>query len=217
MRVIGGTYRSRRLLSVPSDKTRPTTDRVREAWASTMESLLEKDIEQTVLLDAFAGSGALGIELLSRGAKRVVFCENNRIAQKTIEDNLMFLGIPQAPAAQAPTVQAPSAHLLKDDIFLPNTLKKLAKQGPFDALVFDPPYKMEQRRIANLLADLSRSVCLAAGCIISYEQAMTHRLSQEEMLLWLEAIPCTSDTSFILETRKIYGTVALDYFRYSKK
>jgi 16S rRNA (guanine966-N2)-methyltransferase len=84
MRVIAGTLRGRNLKS--SDSFRPTTDRVRE----TLFNILQTQIENSNFVDAFAGSGAVGIEALSRGAARVYFLETNHKALKAIEDNLQM-------------------------------------------------------------------------------------------------------------------------------
>lgn len=86
MRVIAGTLRGRNLKS--SDSFRPTTDRVRE----TLFNILQNQIENSNFVDAFAGSGAMGIEALSRGASRVYFLETHHKALKTIGDNLKMCG-----------------------------------------------------------------------------------------------------------------------------
>ena len=81
MRVVGGDWRGRRIFEPDgSDVTRPTTDRVREAMASMVNSALDEGIEGVRVLDAFAGSGALGIEMLSRGAAFSLFVDADRKA-----------------------------------------------------------------------------------------------------------------------------------------
>jgi 16S rRNA (guanine(966)-N(2))-methyltransferase RsmD len=89
MRVIGGRFRSRKLLSVPGVDVRPTPDRLREA----LFNMLAPRIEGARFLDAYAGSGAVGIEALSRGATQVILIEKNSVALKVIETNLASLGI----------------------------------------------------------------------------------------------------------------------------
>ncbi|MGH9611507.1 MAG: RsmD family RNA methyltransferase, partial [Bryobacteraceae bacterium] len=84
MRVIGGEFRSRRLKSPPGADTRPTPDRLRE----TLFDVLAPRIAETVFLDAYAGSGAVGIEALSRGARRAIFIERSRGAVNIIRENL---------------------------------------------------------------------------------------------------------------------------------
>lgn len=89
MRVIGGDFRSRRLKSIPGRDTRPTPDRLRE----TLFDILGSRIEGAVFLDAYAGTGAVGIEALSRGAARAIFIERSRKAARVILENLQSLGI----------------------------------------------------------------------------------------------------------------------------
>jgi len=87
MRVIGGELRSRRLKSIPGDATRPTPDRLRE----TLFDILQTRIEGAIFLDAYAGTGAVGIEALSRGAAHAIFLEKDRTAVETIRENLASL------------------------------------------------------------------------------------------------------------------------------
>ena len=94
MRVIGGEFRSRVLKSVPGLDTRPTPDRLREA----LFNVLAPRISGAVFADLYAGTGAVGIEALSRGASRAIFVENNRAAARVIHENLRSLGL--EPRAQ---------------------------------------------------------------------------------------------------------------------
>ncbi|HVY94356.1 MAG TPA: 16S rRNA (guanine(966)-N(2))-methyltransferase RsmD [Bryobacteraceae bacterium] len=89
MRVIAGEFRSRRLQSLPGLDVRPTPDRLRE----TLFNILTPRIKGSVFVDAYAGTGAVGIEAISRGAKQAVFIERNRQAVETIQANLKSLGI----------------------------------------------------------------------------------------------------------------------------
>lgn len=84
MRVVSGKYRGKVLHSLDGGNTRPTTDRVKES----LFDIIQFRVKDSVVLDLFAGSGALGIECLSRGAKRVVFCDNNKDAVEIIKRNL---------------------------------------------------------------------------------------------------------------------------------
>lgn len=109
MRVIGGEFRSRLLKSVPGLDTRPTPDRLRES----LFNILAPHIEGSVFADFYAGTGAVGIEALSRGAKRAVFVESNRAALAAIRENLRALGIEDRAevrqgraAALAPLIEA---------------------------------------------------------------------------------------------------------------
>ena len=90
MRVIAGTAKGRTLASVPGDSTRPITDRVKAALFSILNSA--DMIEGRRYLDLFGGTGAVGIEALSRGAAEVVFCERDRMALRTLQNNLAATG-----------------------------------------------------------------------------------------------------------------------------
>jgi 16S rRNA (guanine966-N2)-methyltransferase len=122
MRVVAGTAGGRRLRAPAGATTRPTADRVREAMFSMIASRM--DLEGAEVADLFAGSGALGIEALSRGARRVIFVENDREAVATIRANLQALGL----AARGEVVVGDA---LRSVHGLPR---------PVDLVVADPPY-----------------------------------------------------------------------------
>jgi 16S rRNA (guanine(966)-N(2))-methyltransferase RsmD len=128
MRVIGGEFRSRRLKSIPGLATRPTPDRLRE----TLFNILAPRIEGAVFVDAYAGTGAVGIEALSRGAARCVFVENGRRAVEAIRENLHALGT----EARATVV-------------LGKVVTALARQQA-DIVFLDPPYEMTAEYVAAL-------------------------------------------------------------------
>ena len=212
MRIVAGIYGGRLIKAVPSKETRPTTDRVREAWASVVEGLMSTNLTPAGLKDAtvcdvFAGSGALGIEMLSRGAGRVVFCEQRKQAQKILRENLDSLDV----------LDSANTHVITADVFGSKAQAKLADCGPYELLILDPPYATDYAQIAELLGNLVFRAAIKPDGLISYEQSAARRLPDAEMSLWLKSISSPADTSFILETRKLYGTVALDYFRYFAK
>jgi 16S rRNA (guanine966-N2)-methyltransferase len=122
MRVIGGEFRSRRLKSLPGDATRPTPDRLRE----TLFDILQSRIEGATLVDAYAGTGAVGIEALSRGARHVYFLERARPALEAIRENLASLEV----ASRATVVAG-------------KVLDNLRLQ-PADIVFLDPPYDLER-------------------------------------------------------------------------
>ncbi|MGH9064864.1 MAG: RsmD family RNA methyltransferase, partial [Acidimicrobiales bacterium] len=101
MRVVGGEARGRRLVAPPGAGTRPTADRVREAMFDMVESL--GGVEGAAVADLFAGSGALGVEAISRGAERATFVETDRGALAALRANLAVLG---ARAQRAQVVRA---------------------------------------------------------------------------------------------------------------
>src|SRR5271168_1117610 len=123
MRVIAGEFRSRRLKSLPGLKTRPTPDRLRE----TLFNILSTQIQGCVFVDAYAGTGAVGIEALSRGARRAVFIEKDRKAVATIQENLEAL----KTSARARVIQG-SAHLHLGELVS-------GKSEKADIVFLDPP------------------------------------------------------------------------------
>jgi 16S rRNA (guanine966-N2)-methyltransferase len=128
MRVIAGSLRSRRLKSVPGYDTRPTPDRLRE----TLFNILAPRIEGTVFLDGYAGTGAVGIEALSRGASRAIFIERSRAALVVLRQNLLALGL--LPAANVITGKVAS----------------VLSQYTADIVFLDPPYEQEREYAACL-------------------------------------------------------------------
>lgn len=119
MRVIAGKFGSRRLKSLRGLALRPSSDRLRE----TLFNILGAEVEDSLFVDAFAGTGAVGIEALSRGAREVIFIENHRAATNLIRDNLQSLGISSgaeilAMNAVAGFTQLAARRLLADFIFL---------------------------------------------------------------------------------------------------
>ena len=130
MRVIAGEFRSRVLKTLPGMDVRPTPDRLREA----LFSVLAPRLKGAVFLDAYAGTGSVGIEALSRGASRAVFIEKNRAAMLVIRENLRSLGIEdRAEVAFGRTAQLVARHKA-DIVFL------------------DPPYPLEGEYSATLNA-----------------------------------------------------------------
>lgn len=122
MRVIGGEFRSRVLKSVPGLDTRPTPDRMRES----LFSILAPRIEGAVFADIYAGTGAVGIEAISRGARKAIFVESNRTAMNTIRENLRSLHA----EGQAELRQAKAA--------------AIADSIDADIIFIDPPYHLER-------------------------------------------------------------------------
>lgn len=130
MRVIAGEFRSRKLKSLPGMTTRPTPDRLRE----TLFDILQLRIEGSRFVDAYAGTGAVGIEALSRGASHVWFLERNRPAVETIRENLAMLKIDR----RAMVVPGPVALTIA--------------RYPADIAFLDPPYEVEREYLAAMEA-----------------------------------------------------------------
>ncbi len=154
MRVIAGKYGSRRLQSLRGTALRPSSDRLRE----TLFNILGPAIEGTVLVDLFAGSGAVGIEALSRGARGAVFVENHTAGAALISRNLASLGIPTAAQVASRKTFAGSAEILRMDAM--DALERLAESGVRIEFVFaDPPYA--NRRAYEGILVLGESELLA--------------------------------------------------------
>ncbi|MEY3905987.1 MAG: hypothetical protein RIR59_810, partial [Pseudomonadota bacterium] len=108
MRIIAGQWRGRPLIAPKGDATRPTADRTREALFSMLVSRLG-DFDGLSVADLFAGSGALGLEALSRGAARCLFVEQDRAAIEALRTNIAKLGATQADIRQGSVLSLPPA------------------------------------------------------------------------------------------------------------
>jgi len=128
MRIIAGEFRSRRLKSIPGAATRPTPDRLRE----TLFDILGQRIVGATFLDAYAGTGAVGMEALSRGAAHAFFLERHRGALEAIRQNLASLGVEARATVMAGPVLVTLPRLHADIVFL------------------DPPYDLEREYAAVL-------------------------------------------------------------------
>ena len=156
MRVIAGTFRSRLLQSPPGTLTRPTSDRLRE----TLFNILGPRIQNARFVDLYAGTGAVGIEALSRGAAYVWFAENAPPALKTLRANLHALGIKQGFALEDRGTGA-----------LLQRLTKLAE--PIDLVYLDPPYEADAEYAGTLalLGSAQGAKLLAAEALVIAEHA----------------------------------------------
>ncbi len=146
LRIIGGEWRSRRLRFPAIDGLRPTLDRVRE----TLFNWLQFEVEGARVLDAFAGSGALGFEALSRGAKEVIFLEKNPKAALQLKENLSTLN-----ARNAQVWAGDALHWLSQN------------PEPYDLVFLDPPFGL------NLLQPALDSLSLLDGALVYVEHEAT--------------------------------------------
>ncbi len=185
MRIIGGEYRGRPLRSLKGDATRPTTDRVREALMSSLFSA-RGGFEGARVLDAFAGSGALGLESLSRGACHATFCEQGREAAKIVEGNIASLKVPR----ERYTVR-------RGDTF---TLPQVRGEA-FDLVYLDPPYAYEADAVLGLVRELDEAGRIAPGALVVYEYAKKDKAAVEQACDALEysvvSVKSYGDTSLI--------------------
>lgn len=138
MRIIGGRFKGRTLAGPPASGVRPTSDRLRE----TLFNLVDTSADGCRVLDAFAGTGALGLEALSRGASHITFVERDRRTARVIADNISRCGADDACVVCA------------DDFVGVSGRRDLG--GPFDLVLLDPPYDF---------ADLAGALAEAAGVV----------------------------------------------------
>ena len=162
MRVVGGTFRGRPLEAPRGRDTRPTTDRMRESIASMILSAQGLDLSECDVLDAFAGSGAMGIELLSRGARSCVFCERDRRAARVVKANCASVGLKRGSFR---VVCADSLRLASSPTL---------EEARFSVVFLDPPYAMEVEVVSQLVRDLQDCGRLAPRCLVVYERASDH-------------------------------------------
>lgn len=187
MRIIAGTHKGRHLTAPPENIARPTTDRVREAMFSSLESM-RGGLDGAVVLDVFSGSGALALEAISRGASFACMIEKSRVAFKTIEENIRSLGMDRN-----------RVKLLSADSF------KAAPMPPggdkFDIIFLDPPYAVEPEEVVALMERLERSGSVAEDAIFMYEHDNCVSASADEAYI---------ESDFKLDKRRDYGRVVID-------
>ncbi|WP_246824708.1 16S rRNA (guanine(966)-N(2))-methyltransferase RsmD [Olsenella sp. HMSC062G07] len=157
MRIVGGSWRGRALEAPEGRATRPTTDRLRESLASMVLAAFDLDLSDVRVLDAFAGSGALGLELLSRGAACCTFVERDRRVAQVVRRNCRELGA------------GSRARLVVGDVFAAAARGPLPG-APFSLVVLDPPYALAAERVATLVSDLRDASSLSAGALVLYER-----------------------------------------------
>jgi 16S rRNA (guanine966-N2)-methyltransferase len=151
-RIVAGAAGGRRL-AVPPRGTRPTSDRVREALFSALDA--DPGLTGAAVLDLCAGSGALGLEALSRGAEHALFVESDRRAAAVLRQNVAAVGLPGA-AVRA----APAAAVLAG-----------ASDRPYDVVLVDPPYELPDVEIAGWLRAAEAGGWLADDVVVVVERA----------------------------------------------
>ncbi len=180
-RIISGLARGRRL-RVPPSGVRPTGDRAREGVFNTLGSLL--DLDGAAVLDLYAGSGALGLEALSRGAAQVVLVENGPRVLPVLRANVAAVGLPGARvvAGSVPTVV------------------RGAPPARFDLVLADPPYAVAAAEVLGVLAALVAGEWLAPGAVVVVE-----RSAREQPWEWPTPLTAVRD--------RRYGEALLRYGR----
>jgi 16S rRNA (guanine966-N2)-methyltransferase len=156
-RIIAGSSRGRRL-AVPQSGVRPTADRVREALFSAIESRVGP-LGGLRVLDLYAGSGAVGLEALSRGASHVLLVERDRRALEVVRANVVAVGMPNAVVLGGDVSSLTS--------FPPPS----SAVAPYDVVFLDPPYELADDVVEPVLEGLARHGWLGAGALVVVERA----------------------------------------------
>ena len=151
MRIIAGTFRGRRLKTPPSSQARPTSDRLRE----TLFNVLTPRIEDALFLDLCAGTGAVGIEALSRGAAQLTLVDQSRRMCALIESNLDGLRIDPAKY-EVVTADAPE--------FLRRRVRR--QSAPFDVVFFDPPYGGDYETVLTFISQHLPAILTTEGLVV---------------------------------------------------
>ncbi len=184
MRIIGGSAGGRRLVA-PAKGTRPTSDRVREALFSSLDAMCGGWHDLRVL-DLYAGSGALGLEALSRGAREVLLVDHDRDARRSIEANIEAVGLPGARISSAS---------VREVLGRPS-------EAAFDLAFLDPPYAVPVDEVHDVLRCMATGGWLAEDAIVVVE-----RDAREQDAPW-------PDDDWEAVRRRAYGDTALWYGRF---
>jgi 16S rRNA (guanine966-N2)-methyltransferase len=152
VRIVAGRAKGRRL-AAPAGGTRPTSDRAREALFNSLAG--SADLDGARVLDLFAGTGAVGLEALSRGAGEAVFVESNRAALAVLRRNIETVGLPGARVIARPVA-----------VYLAGE-----PHQPFDLVFADPPYELGTAQVVDLLGALGRPGWLAPDAFVVVERS----------------------------------------------
>lgn len=182
-RIIAGRARGRRLAAPPGSATRPTSDRMREGLFSTLAAV-NGPLLGSRFLDLFAGSGAVGLEALSRGAAHVLMIERDRRAASTIAANISAVGMSGAH------VRAASVERLVAD----------PPDASYDVVFVDPPYDLPAHRVDDILRGLAANGWLSPGGLVVVERA-----SRDGPLGWPDG--------YVADRSRPYGEGTLWYAR----
>ncbi len=153
LRIVAGVFGGRRLVAPRGEETRPTSERVREALFSILGPL-----DGLVVLDLYAGTGALGLEALSRGANTAIFVEHARPAQEVVRRNIESLGVKDRTILLSMSAERAAAKI----------------SGPVDLVLVDPPYA-HLRAALKCLEHLARRAALAADATLVVEHRFSDR------------------------------------------
>jgi 16S rRNA (guanine966-N2)-methyltransferase len=181
-RIIGGAAGGRRIDVPAGSGTRPTADRVREALFSSLETEFGS-FHGLAVLDLYAGSGAVGLEALSRGAARVILVESDRKAAEVVAANIKTVGLPGASLLIRPAEKVASGD---------------NSAGPLDLVFADPPYKLQTAELQDVLTSLRDNGWLADDAVVVVERG------KREPWEWPEGFAALRDRKYG-EARLWYG------------
>jgi 16S rRNA (guanine966-N2)-methyltransferase len=184
-RIIAGTLGGRRLSAPAGAQTRPTSDRVREAFFSSLETMT--DIPDARFADLYAGSGAVGLEALSRGASHALLVESDAKAARIVRDNVATLRV----GAVARVIAAKVVQVLSGP----------PDGGPYDVVFADPPYALDAAEVDTVQQLLVTNGWLAPDAVVVIER------SKRSPLSWVDGI--------VEERTRRYGETTLWYGRRS--
>ncbi len=182
MRVISGKHRGRILHEFKGKDIRPTSDRAKEA----IFSILQNDIHGMSFLDLFAGSGSVGIEAISRGAGRVVFCDKEKFSCDLVKANLKLLKI------EAEVLLTPALFGLN---------RFITRKEKFDVIFLDPPYNTKLGVDAVEIIDKNKLITENGMVIFEYAEGEKHNINLENLVEF--------------DTRK-YGKAVFSFFEYKR-
>jgi 16S rRNA (guanine966-N2)-methyltransferase len=185
-RIIAGAHGGRRLAAPAGATTRPTSDRVREAFFSALESMT--DLTDARVADLFAGSGAIGLEAISRGAAYALLVESDARAARVIRDNIVSLRV----GAAARLVTGKVAQVVAAP----------PEGGPFDVVFADPPYAVTGAELTEM-----QEMLLAGGWLAPDAVVIVERATRGGALTWVDGITA--------ERSRRYGETTLWYGRRS--
>lgn len=187
MRIVAGIYRGRAICAPDNGRatTRPTTDRTREALASMLMAARGLDLSGDHVLDAFAGSGAIAFELLSRGAAQATVVEKAAQPLRALRSTAQALGLTSEQLS-----------IVKQDVL---QLAHQTQRGPFSIVVLDPPYALSAAVVSAFVVSLLDAGMLSADALVLYERDATR--------------PSLELPGFMLEKEKTHGGTALELYR----
>jgi len=188
MRIIGGRFASRIIAAPRGQTTRPTQDRVREGLFSRLDAY--GALKEAQVLDAFAGSGALGIEAISRGASHVTFVESDMRTIRVLKSNLEAFGIEEI------------ATIHKGDVFSGDIFSKLTAVL-YSLLLLDPPYRIDKSKVKRFVENLDDAGGLLDGAFVAWEHDSSSKAD------W--------PSRFISLGSRTYGTSEIDIAIYRKE